>query len=477
MEKLKYIIKFISIIFLGIFIQSCDEDFEEINSNPNSLTSEVSPDLLLPTAIRTSADAYFSPTFGLEVGNLVIQHWARVVSLEVDWYRYESTFDAIWSNFYLNALPDLQEIYRLGEDLNNPNYQAIALIYKTWCVSVLTDVHGDIPYSEAVQGLNKNIDTPVFDPQDKVYEGMLADLETANNLIITNAKPVAGDILLNGNMLRWKKFGNSLRLRLLMRISNKVNVAQQIANIVNNPTQYPILESNSDNIQLNYLTDNISNFPFTKLDASRQNQFRVSETLVNKLKEWNDPRLPVYADLPEDTSIKEYVGVRNGAGGVPAQFSKPGKIFRQNNTPGLLITYAELQFILAEAAQRGLLSGDAKTFYNNGIKASLEQYGLGDKVNDYLNQPLVAFNTGKELQQIAEQKWAALYSMGVEAWCEWRRTGYPVLQPAVNNVNNDRIPVRMIYPITEQAANAKNYLDAVARQGENDINTKVWWQK
>ncbi len=477
--KLSFAKKWIC-FFIFLVLVACDKDFEKINQDPNRLTSDVTPDLLLTAAISSAVSNNVSVGIGLEVGNLVVQHWARVTSLEVDRYIYDATYDAIWSSSYLNALPDLQEVQRLGKESGNVNYEAVALILQSWIYAMLTDIHGDIPYSEAVQGRTGSIFKPKYDPQADIYADLDKQLELANNLSEVAGNTIKGDILFNGDMLRWKKFANSLRLRLLMRQSSKsdakVDVAAKIAEIVGNPDKFPVFTSVADHAFLRFLANTNNANPFFRLPLDRQNQFRVSKTLVDKLLSINDPRLPVYADLPEDASVDGYVGAPNGVGGNQTATSKPGAAFRQAETPAYLMTYAEVLFIKAEVALRGYVAADASTLYREAVEASFTQHEVAAPTG-YFEQPSVAFTSAAGFKLISEQKWIALYNQGIEAWSEWRRTGFPELQAAFGNTNNDLIPVRMIYPLNEQSSNQENYLQAVGRQGENTINTKVWWHK
>lgn len=170
--------------------------------------------------------------------------------------------------------------------------------------------------------------------------------------------------------------------------------------------------------------------------------------------------------------------------GGPEFQSRIGPLFfEQANTEhgiqvarGVIMTYAELQFLLAEAAEKSLISENAETFYLNGINASFDFYGI-TPAPGYFNQADVAYTATQDqlLEKIGTQKWISLFFQGLEAWFDWKRTGYPVLTPAVDNQNNDMIPVRFIYPIIEQSLNAENRAAAVARQGADDLNSRVWW--
>jgi hypothetical protein len=310
---------------------------------------------------------------------------------------------------------------------------------------------------------------------------------------------VQGDILYGGNTSKWKKLANSLRLRYLMRISNKRNVSADMQAILSNTAANPVFTGNDDNAALQYLPTVPNQFPLYTSRIGSVNEFRLSKSMADKLKEYNDPRIEVFArptPASSGTANPVYVGVPNGLDDNAALQYNGGANFMSRigsayyidgfGTPsqnerdiarGIIMTYAELQFILAEAAQKGLITtGTAKEYYENGIKASFS-YFKQEIPAGYLEQSGVKYDNATALQQIGTQKWIALFYSGLEAWFDWRRTGFPALTPGPANVNGDRIPVRFIYPGFEFSLNQANVEAAVARQGPNDINTKVWWDQ
>lgn len=482
----KYFITATFLLFL--LITGCndllDNKFEEINTNPNEPV-EVDPNLLLPYALEMAADDYFDASVGMEFGNLIVQYWARVSGTEQDRYIYSNPqFSGLWNSMYADELMDFNIITKLGEEMNNPNYQAIGMIMKSWSFSVLTDSYGDIPYSEALKGIEENITKPKFDLQQDIYHSLIKKLDDAQGLIVVGDHTVEGDILYNGDMMKWKKFANSLRFRLLMRISNKEDVSGELQTLMNNDMMFT---DNSDNAKITFLSDPPNRNPLMELPSGRRNQFRMSQTFIDRLKELKDPRLEVFADTTSFYSASKsedslYVGVPNGM--LPENLgdidiprtSMIGSFFRRAETPGFFMTVAELNLLKAEAAQRNLISGSAKDYYEQGIAASLDQFELSG-LAEYLAQDEVSFNSSTALQKIGDQMWISLFGQGLEAWNKWRRTGYPNLQPSVGNDNNDQIPVRMEYPFSLESTNSENYEDAISRQGINSINTPVWWDK
>ena len=462
----------------------CDSRFEDVNSNPNE-PEQVSPNLLLPNVIRSSVNT--SVNTAHTTGNLVLQYASKVsFATEIDRYNWAGL--GYWEAYY-DDLRNVSDMIRVAREQGNPNYEGVGLVMKSWIFSMLTNAYGRIPYSEAnTQGEN----TPAYDPQPVVYDSLLADLERANSLIEPgNGQDIRGDILYEGDLLKWKKLANSLRLRLLMRLSEKqgaidgVNVQQQFRTIVNDPGQYPVFEGNDDNAALQYLDSRPNEWPRHTSRAGTFRTYRMSQTLTDTLKAYDDPRLPVFGDRAD--SLDTFVGVPNGLTDDASNEFNGGRAFQSslnttryfeepNAAEGLIMTHAEVLFLRAEAAERGWTGEDAETLYENGIEASMDQYGQS-MPDGYLDQPGVEYPTGNPqaaIDRINKQKWIALFYTGLEGWFNWRRTGVPDIEPSVDNVNGDEIPVRFRYPESEQSLNAENYDEAVQRQGANNINTTMW---
>jgi hypothetical protein len=460
----------------------CDSRFEDINSNPNE-PEQVTPNLLLPNIIRSSVNT--SVNTAHTTGNLVLQYVAKAsFATEVDRYNWAGV--GYWEAYY-DDLRNVSDLIRVARERENPNFEGVGLVMKSWIFSMLTDAYGRIPFSEAN---TREENTPVYDPQPAVYEGILADLEEANNLINPgNGQGLQGDILYDGDLMKWKKLANSLRLRLLMRLSEKqgsgnldINVEEQFRTIVENE---PVFEGNEDNAALEYLGSRPNEWPPHTSRAGTFRTFRMSQTLTDSLKTLDDPRLSVFADLPD--SLDTYVGVPNGLTDDASNEFNGGRAFQSslnttryfdepNAAEGLIMTHAEVLFLRAEAAARGWTSEDAEALYENGVEASMAQYGQSVP-SGYLDQPGVDYPAGDQqraLTRINKQKWIALFYTGLEGWFNWRRTGVPDIDPSVDNVNGDQIPVRFRYPESEQSLNAENYQDALDQQGPNDINTDMW---
>lgn len=480
-----------AVVLASGLMLGCDSRYQEVNTNPNE-PEQVQPNLLLPNIIRSSVNT--SVNAAHTTGNLVLQYTAKV-SFATDIDRYDWAGVGYWDPLY-EDLRNVQTMIRIAQERNNPNYEGVGLIMKSWIFSMLTNAYGTVPYTEAVNVLEGGENTPAYTPQEAIYKGLLRDLEKANSLIEPGSGTFGGDILYGGDLTRWRKLANSLRLRLLMRLSEKqgaidgVNVSQQFATIVENPGQYPVFEGNDDNAALEYLSSRPNEWPPHTSRIGSFRTYRASKTLTDTLLAYDDPRLQVFADTTSaanDNQSAEYVGVPNGLtddasnefnGGRDHQSSlNTTRYFEQPDAAkGLIMTYAEVKFLKAEAAVRGWISGDAQTFYEEGITASMEQYGQSVP-SGYLGQSGVAFpanDAEAAIDRINRQKWIALFYTGMEGWFNWRRTGVPDIEPSRSNVNGDRIPVRFRYPASEQSLNAESYQKAVDRQGPDNINTEMW---
>lgn len=507
-------------IFLLLFSAGCTDDFEEINQNPN-FPEQAASELLLPGVMRQMA--YNWGNQGWEEGFTVVQYGARLQFTSGDRYNWSPT-----DNPYFDAYDSMRDIENVIRDnVDNPdgqNYYGVALVIKSWIYSYLTDAYGDVPYENAIQGISDDNITPEFTPQEQIYEGMLNDLKTANT-VLNGANNIAGDILYGGDILKWRKFANSLRLRLLMRISevDQAKATAGLNEIMSDLTTYPIFESNADGAMIQWNSDNPQ--PKYNTRSGSFDEVRLSLTLETRLKELNDRRLIVYAQ-PTSASEKgiysdnldDYVGMPNGLDDAKAlgyspsgnpdesgsnYISRLGVLLTcracdvENASPTasqtILMDYAELLFLLAEARERNFITvGEASAYYANGIKASFNYYlerinagGWNDIANDlanfdvdgYIAQATVAYtgSTDEKLAKVALQKWIALFYTGFEAWSDWRRTGMPEIIPGEDAANGGRVPVRFQYPNNVKSTNNSNYEAAVSRQGADDLNTKLWW--
>lgn len=467
-----------SLITLSIFATSCKKELDEVNINPN-VTENAQPDYLLTAAIKNTADAYWGTTNNMNSSLLFVQHWAKVQYTEEDRFIYtNSSFTTLWSTLYSTSINGLNKIIEIGNTTSNPNYTGVALTLRSWSFLLLTDAYGDIPYSEA--GKIKEFITPAYDKQKDVYDGLLKDLKTAKNTLDPAGKAIAGDVIYNGNITRWRKLANSLRLRIALRIADQepAKAKEVLDDIKNDGDAY--ISENADIAQLIYQSSPQQN-PVSALFDTRDD-YRISKTIVDKLFSLNDPRLSVYASKTQTATPEEYVGLPNGltnseASGIGfAKTSKPGAYFLTPQSPAVIFSYAELLFDRAEAAARGFTTENAADLYQQGILASLKQFGISDAlVANYVAQAATQYDATNYKKSIGEQKWIALFGQGLEAWAERRRLDYPELTPSANTVLDGQIPVRFIYPGTEQSLNGQSYRNAVASQGADLLTTRLWF--
>lgn len=475
MKLAKYIFGLAVVTFL---LSSCTKELEDINKNPNE-SETVEPDYLLSNAIKANADTYWGTDATMETSLLYVQYWAKIQYPDPDRYIPASTnIQTTWNNFYAQGVSDFTKLIQLGDTLHNPNYKAVGLIMRSWIFQVLTDLYGDVPYKQTAQ-IEQYL-TPVYDPQRDVYLGLLAELKTAVGLISTTGNPIAGDLLYSGNMSKWRKFANSLRLRIALRISDKeLDAAKAVFDEIGADDNNLIVD-NEDNAKLIYQASPYQN-PVARNRETR-NDYRISKSIVDKLNELSDPRLTIYAAPARDTNI--IIGVTNGLSADSASslgFNKTsdvGTVFTAAFAPAVFFNAAEMWFIKAEAAERGLLTGDAANLYRLAVTTAMEQYGVSaERIAAYLSQPKVIYNPANYKQSIGEQKWLALFGEGLEGFAEWRRLDYPQLTPAYTGILGGKIPLRLTYPSSEQALNGVNYRDAVKNQGADLLTTRLWFDK
>lgn len=474
---------------LAFVVASCDT-FEVDNTNPDVASSlDKNPELLLTGIQRSAVNRMVGSSWS--EGNLMAQYGARVVFTSFDLFDWGDQ-SGLWNNLYLNVR-DAKSLEEIAKNNDLPSYEAVSLILQTWMCSTLTDMWGDIPYSEATAATAETpIFTPKYDFQGDVYDGLLASLETANQLLSGGNLPaVKGDIIFDGNLDKWRKFGNSLRMRLALRLSirDEAKARNIISTMFGNPTQYPLMESNEDNAVLTYLGGFPNAHPISEAARYRVgsfNEYRISETFEDILREFNDPRLEFFADPTANSvaiGMPEISGMQNGIVDGPAYEYKGGDAFlskfnidffhfQPNANQGRLMIYSEVAFILAEAANRGWISADAAAFYNQGVEANFEYWNV-EMPADYLTAAAAYDGT---LELLAKQKYLALFYTDFQGFIEYKRTGFPsTIQPGPDAFYNV-YPRRFEYPGDEQALNADSYNAAVARQGADEILTRVWWE-
>lgn len=470
LKKIAYITLF------ALTLTSCSDTLDDINKNPNATETPLAP-YLLTGSLKQGADLYWGADNNFNSSLLFVQHWAKIQYTEPDRYDVSNTsFTSLWNTGYATLITDLNTIINFPDGQANPNYKGIALTLRSWTFLLLTDAYGSIPYKEAGQKI-----TPAYNTQKEVYTGLLEDLKQAQSLLNASSGAVTGDLVYKGDISKWKKLVNSFRLRIALRISDKEPELAKQAAIEATSDASGLLSSNNDTFKFTYISSPQQN-PASAWFETRDD-FRISKTMVDQLSALSDPRLPVYAQLPSDASVGKYVGGANGLSNSDAnsqgfaKTSKPGTYFLTSSSPAVIASYSETLFNLAEAAARGYIAGDAEQFYKGAITASLNQFGITDAavISTYLNQASVKYDASNYAKSIGTQKWIAFYGQGLDAFTEWRRLDYPVLNAGPATVLDGQIPSRFFYPGTEQSLNGVSYQAAITTQGKDLLTTKLWF--
>lgn len=472
-------IKLITILTLSLVLVNCsDYDFGDINVDPNN-PSSANPEALMNNAIVASR-GYFTtnPT-------LYIQYLSQTQYTEASLYQQSP---ANFGGIYTNALNELQSAIKLNEDDatkeavksfgSNTNQIGVLEIYKAFIFAKITDVWGDVPYSES---LDKDNISPKYDTQEVIYKGLIEKLKTHGNALDAG-QPALKDLLFNGNIAKWKKFANSLRMIYALRLSKKFPAAAGYA-----ATEFKAafqdaagyIATNADNAT--FATNTQYKNPWQGVFDTRKD-FAPSNTFVDKLNSLNDKRLEYFAT--KTSTAGNYVGVPYGLDRVKTlnfvdnnEYSLFGTELHKNDSPVKHITAAQVNFAIAEAITMTWITGNAATFYNNAIKESYLDSGLSDiDYNTYVSGAGVVYDPTKAVEMIATQRWIALFPNGLEAWNSWRRTGFPALTPAVDALNGGRIPTRYLYPADEANLNKSNLEAAInLLNGGDEGTSRFWW--
>lgn len=470
------------IIFL-LILSGCTQGFDDINKNPNS-PQKVHPRFLLTNVIYEAAhkNAYDQ---GFRLSNYLGQFAASVEYERID--RYEMGGNSEYWDLIFRLLSDIRSMSEL--EGTNEAYQAVGDIMSSYLFSQLTDLWGDVPYTEAIQAIDGHF-SPKYDTQESIYTdpetGILAVLSRSAATLENTTATIDGDIMYGNDLESWVRFANSLRLRFLMRISKRLSDYGEIQQLAGSGK---LISSNSQNAVVPYLSSAPNQWPMASAALGLYQEHRMTRTVDSVLTLWNDPRMNVLYKPTAKSVIDgnpQYKGLLNGQTRETISFkginlndiSLFGSIFRDvaDGVNAQFMQYSEVQFILAEAAERGFISGDPEEYYRHGVHASFEYYGVAVPEN-YFDQESVTLDGSDNLQKILTQKWLSLIGVGHEAWFNVRRTGIPALKPGPDNLNDGRYPVRYLYPESEQATNAENYQEAVRRMGGDNINSKGWWEK
>lgn len=469
----KYFLSFFIMVFL---LGACTDDFEELNTDPNNPVLVPAENLLTEAQFRL-ADRIWGRALNFGMGMLMVQHFSLNEYAENSRYNLSnSLYNASWSSFYAGVLTDLNEAKRLTEanetitESVKNNRMAVLTVLRVYTFQTITDTWGRVPYSQAHQP--DEFPNPEYDTQESIYDGLINEINTAIGQISPGEIGFpSGDVIFQGDMTMWGKFANSLKIRLGMRLTEvaPAKAGALVSEAFNHPLG--VFSSPEENAHFVFGSSQEIANPFF-VDAVTRDDFAISEILVTRLKERNDPRLAAYA-LPNTTG--NYVGIPYGLTDPETflfkpQSSRPHSSIRQASAPAKLLSYSEIEFFRAEAIERGYITaGNAEEAFNNAVTASMLEWGLtaADAEAYLAANPYDATNWRAS---IGYEKWVALYTHGLEAWAERRRLDEPSLPvPAAAVI--DQIPVRFFYPAIEAEANEAN-LVAV---GENNLTSRVWW--
>jgi hypothetical protein len=489
--------KRLSILIAVLLLAACEKDFESINSNPTAAT-DIEPKLLFSTALlQTSGNPSQNEGAVLAYASCFIQHFAMITfNWQGDKYFFDAFHNDVWFlDSYKESVKTLVDMTeKVKNDPAQSNLFAAARIWKVLVFQRITDLYGDVPYSQAGRGFIDGIFAPAYDRQQDIYLDMLAELEAAISALDAS-KPFIGeaDFIYKGDVEKWRRFGNTLMLRLALRLV-KVDLAaaeawtkKAITGGVMNALEDSALLPHSDGDQL---VQNGIGFVF-----AIEGNPRLAKTFVDWMKTHNDPRLPLLSyvasggepkGLPHGLDEKMLIA-QTGDADLEA-YSRIDPIFVQRSTPTMFQGYAEAELMLAEAAVRGWHNGDAATHFANGVRAAMRQLSLlapsaiisEAQIDDYLAaHPFQIASPEEGLDRINTQYWAATFLNALEAFANWRRSGYPSLTPAnfPGNVTGGVIPRRLRYPQKEFSVNEANLKAAIDRQGADLLTSRVWWDK
>ncbi len=470
--------KNIIIALLALVALSCTNDLEELNVNKKDFA--ITTDASLFTNAQFKLFNHITETSVNEnIFRLIVQDWTETTYTDEANYDFKTRRidETHWETLYRDVLKNFSESKSLVSGLPDVQTNKIATIelYEIYTYYVLVTSFGDVPYTEA---LDIDVLNPVFDTQEAIYADLLDRLD--NNVISKFVPGEVGfstseDIVYNGDIDKWIKFANSLKLQMGMLLADSDPAKAQT--VVSSAIAAGVFTSSSDDMKIAFETAAPYTNPiYAALVLSGRDDFVPTNTIVDMMGTLNDPRRDDYFTLLDDA----YVGGVPGELNSFANFSHVSdKIGKDPTLEAPLMTYYEVEFLLAEAVERGFTAGDAETHYNNAVTASILYWGGTDtEASTYLAEAGVAYSTatGDYKQKIGTQKWLALYNRGFESWTEWRRLDYPVLvAPADAKTTNNLPPFRVTYPDVEFTLNETNLRAAISSIGGDELETKLFW--
>lgn len=500
-----------SLILLALIgLGSCDKGFDKMNINPIALTA-VEPAYQLNTAIVNTAPSYGNLSYETTIVKQMITPFSGQGSAANFNQDNRSVASGNWNSLYQNNIKELTDVIVKTKDIpTKSNLYHMARIWKAYSFMILTDTYGDIPYSQAGKNYLEGISAPIYDTQESVYSAILTELESASAALDATKAKVSTDLLYDGDVTKWKRFGFSLLLRASMRLS-KVNPAKS-AEYVAKAVAGGLMQSNADNAIIRH-NPNFSNPIGSQLNGGQSAFFYLAEDFVDFLKKTNDPRLEAIAvryvgatsgaqqiesraNRTKDVQIGAPLGFDNTTITVAVKEKKLASLWDYSqldrtrvgglNAPSFLVTYSQTQLLLAEAVNRKWTTGTVATLYSSGIKAHMQQfasYGASTIISDAaINAYLLSYplTPGNELEDINTQYWISSFLVGPESWANFRRSGFPVLKPNSfpgSDLKTEPFIRRLTYVDAELNVNKANVQKAIERQGANTMDTRIWWDK
>ncbi len=453
---------------LGLFFTSCKRysgDFQDTNVNPGVTGSPIFGALM--TNVKSAIAGYAAGTRG----GLYCQYFSETQYTDVSLY---SLPQINFEGEYSGILNDLQNIIDNGP---NPNMKSVAKILKAYIFSSITDRWGDVPYSQALTGNG----TPVFDRQSDIYNGLIVLLTAAVDEF-SGTGAITGDVIYAGNVTRWRKFANSLRMRLALQLSKRYPAAGGVAAVQFNAAlthTAGIIENNADNFKVSFPGGNFKS-PWYNLYDGRID-FGESETMTALMASLGDGRQAAYGSSALGVPygrLRSYIDPWTSSNPTWARILNPS--YRAENGTVVALSAAEVYLARAEAADRGWTAENMNTRYQEGVNASFAQWNLTPPVAAYFTQATVVLSapagTAANIRNLAIQQYVAGYPDGLRGWNIWRRTGWPVLTPAPDATNSSRlIPQRYTYGQQSYGSNTANVNAAATAIGGDNQDTKVWW--
>jgi hypothetical protein len=496
-----------SSVAASALLSSCTNGFQELNTNPSQVT-QIDPLLLMVNMqLRTAGDWFEQQTYNYTGLSCVVQHLSPRAG-EFDAEMYRQMPNAQWEWWYagrgiigqpgpIKFAVDIIE--RAKANPNDVNILSAGRIWKVFLFHRVTDLFGDVPYSEAGRGFFDRNFTPKYDTQESIYRDMLKELREASAAFSPTARAfTTNDGVYRGNIDRWRRFGNSLRLRLAMRLT-KVDpmTAQREAE---EAIAAGVMQSNADMAYIDQANGARVQQSPTWQTLNQFDDYRLSATFVSLLDSTRDPRLRIINEPGRpNTGLPNGLTTAERAARMSPMLARVGPVLASPNrdSPTIFMTYAEVELLMAEAALRGWRTPrSAREHYEAGVRAAITQYNTGwpnigtaqiplpttAQIDEYLRHPAIAYTPARALEQIITQKWIANFLDGCEPYADWRRTGFPRLAQLnpPRNITGGQVPRRAQYPQGEQITNPDNYAAALSRLNLNEYNTllaRVWWDR